>query len=88
MDPFYQQLHQTSTLRESTIEHKQGIQLCYAGCVWYQVTLYNSNNFEISTNVSEQSLKFWKFLTISFGWGCYDWKLLKIIMSHFLKSVN
>ena len=25
--------------------------------------------------------KFWKFLAISFGWGCYDSKFLKIIIS-------
>ena len=33
-------------------------------------------------------IKFWKFLAISFGWGCYDSKLLKIFISYLLKSVN
>ena len=58
--------------------------------LWYQVTLYNSNILGISIDVSEQSFPNYvlKFLATSLGWGCYDSKLLKIIISHLLKSVN
>ena len=29
------------------------------------------------------SIKFWKLLAISFGWGCYDSKLLKMTQNYF-----
>ena len=29
------------------------------------------------------SIKFWKVLVISFGWGCYDSKLLKMTQNYF-----
>ena len=57
--------------------------------LWYQVTLYNSSIFGIPVSLSDLFIiKFWKFLAISFGWDCYDSKLLKIILSYLLKSVS
>ena len=33
LGPFHIELHQTSTLRGSIIQHKHGIQLCYGVCL-------------------------------------------------------
>ena len=28
-------------------------------------------------------IKFWRFMAISFGWGCYNWKLLKMTQNYY-----
>ena len=65
-----------SRLRGTTIQHKQGIQLCYSGCLMIPSNTSQFQYFwDFNKWMSPSNLflvKFLKFLAISFGWGCYD----------------
>ena len=84
LGPFHQQLHQTSTLRGSIVQHKQGIQLCSGSC--YDIKFQYFWDFNKCLQAIFSQLIFENFWLYRLGARLFWPKITK--KNHLLKSVN